>query len=129
MHTLWFELKRSSVDVGVNVGADAGINMKEESTLTKAEMVDRLHMDLGFSKIEARQLAESFFEEIAKTLERGEMVKLSGFGNFVLWQKRARLGRNPKTGVPTTISARQVVTFKPGKKLRSRVRRGRRDAA
>ena len=103
--------------------------MNEQSTLTKAELVRRLHMDLGFSKLEAKRLTESFFEGISKTLEQGEMVKVSGFGNFVLWNKRARLGRNPKTGVPTTISARQVVTFKPGKKLRNRVRRGRRDAS
>lgn len=97
----------------------------EETTLTKAEIVDRLHLDLGFSKLEARELTESFFEEVSKTLERNEIVKLSGFGNFVLWGKRARVGRNPKTGVPTTITARRVVTFKPGKKLRNRVGRGR----
>ncbi len=97
----------------------------EGTTLTKAEIVDRLHLDLGFSKLEARGLAETFFEEVCKTLERNEIVKLSGFGNFVLWSKRARIGRNPKTGVPTTISARRVVTFKPGKKLRGRVARGR----
>jgi len=102
--------------------------VNDDTTLTKAEMVSRLHTDLGFSKLEARSLTESFFEEIGKTLESGEEVKLSGFGNFVLWNKRARLGRNPKTGVPTTISARQVVTFKPGKKLRNRVRRGRSSA-
>lgn len=100
-------------------------SVKEEETLTKAEIVNRLHVDLGFSKLEARRLVESFFEEIAQTLERSEVVKLSGFGNFVLWSKRARIGRNPKTGVPTTITARRVVTFKPGKKLRNRVRRSR----
>lgn len=98
---------------------------KTETTLTKAEIVNRLHVDLGFSKLEARELTESFFEEVAKTLEGNEIVKLSGFGNFVLWRKRARIGRNPKTGVSTTISARRVVTFKPGKKLRNRVGRAR----
>jgi len=111
----------------IDVPGDETVN--EDATLTKAEMVNRLHTDLGFSKLEAKNLTESFFEEISKTLENGEEVKISGFGNFVLWNKRARLGRNPKTGVPTTITARQVVTFKAGKKLRNRVRRGHSDSA
>ena len=98
---------------------------REGTTVTKAELVERLHLDLGFTKLEARRLTESFFEEVSRTLERNEIVKLSGFGNFVLWSKRARIGRNPKTGVPTTITARRVVTFKPGKKLRGRVGHGR----
>ena len=105
-----------------------GDAVSDDSTLTKAEMVSRLHMDLGFSKLEATHLIESFFEEITRTLEAGEEVKLSGFGNFLLWHKGARLGRNPKTGITTTISARQIVSFKPGKKLKSRVRRATRDA-
>ena len=97
----------------------------QDTTLTKAEIINRLHLDLGFSKLEARELTEHFFEEVAKTLEHNEIVKLSGFGNFVLWGKRARIGRNPKTGVAATITARRVVTFKPGKKLRNRVGRER----
>ena len=69
----------------------------------------------------AKDLVDSFFEEIRKTLERGEEVKLSGFGNFELHEKKERPGRNPKTGEAIPISARRVVTFRPGQKLKARV--------
>lgn len=92
-----------------------------ESSLTKAELAERLHEDLGFNKREAKELVDTFFEEIREALEQNEMVKLSGFGNFELRDKRQRPGRNPKTGEEIPITARRVVTFKPGQKLRSRV--------
>jgi|TARA_B100000745_G_scaffold241332_1_gene163787 integration host factor subunit alpha len=89
--------------------------------LTKAEMADKLFTDLNITKKQAKDLVEAFFEQVRASLEQGEQVKLSGFGNFDLRQKRERPGRNPKTGEEIPISARQVVTFKPGQKLKSHV--------
>lgn len=89
--------------------------------LTKADMAERLFDDLGLNKREAKELVEAFFEEIRGSLEIGRQVKLSGFGNFDLRDKNQRPGRNPKTGEEIPISARRVVTFRPGQKLKARV--------
>jgi|SRR5690554_6185790 len=91
------------------------------TTLTKADMAEQLFMELGLNKREAKELVDLFFEEIRLSLENSEPVKISGFGNFELRDKRQRPGRNPKTGEEVPISARRVVTFKPGQKLRERV--------
>jgi integration host factor subunit alpha len=89
--------------------------------LTKADMAERLFEELGLNKREAKELVELFFEEIRGALEHGRQVKLSGFGNFDLRDKNQRPGRNPKTGEEIPISARRVVTFRPGHKLKARV--------
>ncbi len=89
--------------------------------LTKAEMAEHLFDELGLNKREAKDIVEMFFEVIRTALERGEQVKLSGFGNFDLREKKERPGRNPKTGEEIPITARRVVTFRPGQKLKSRV--------
>ena len=89
--------------------------------LTKAEMAEHLFEKLGINKRDAKDLVETFFEEVREALEAGEQVKLSGFGNFDLRQKSERPGRNPKTGEDIPIKARRVVTFRPGQKLKSRV--------
>lgn len=89
--------------------------------LTKAELAEHLFNVLGLNKREAKELVEIFFEEIRRSLERGEPVKLSGFGNFNLRDKKERPGRNPKTGEEIPITARRVVTFRAGHKLKSRV--------
>jgi integration host factor subunit alpha len=89
--------------------------------LTKAQMADRLFDELGLNKREAKEVVEMFFDEVRASLERNEQVKLSGFGNFDLRQKGERPGRNPKTGEEIPISARRVVTFRPGQKLKARV--------
>lgn len=89
--------------------------------LTKAVIADKLFEEVGLNKREAREMVDLFFEEIRSALEKGEQVKLSGFGNFDLRDKKERPGRNPKTGEEIPISARRVVTFKPGQKLRARV--------
>ena len=89
--------------------------------LTKAEMADHLFMERGLNKREAKELVDTFFEEIRLALENNEPVKLSGFGKFELRDKSQRPGRNPKTGEEIPISARRVVTFRPGQKLRDRV--------
>ena len=93
------------------------------SALTKSEMADKLFEELGLNKREAKELVEQFFEEIRICLENNEQVKLSGFGNFDLRDKRQRPGRNPKTGEAIPISARRVVTFRPGQKLKAKVER------
>ncbi|MEW7980603.1 MAG: integration host factor subunit alpha [gamma proteobacterium symbiont of Phacoides pectinatus] len=89
--------------------------------LTKAEMAERLFDELGLNKREAKEMVEMFFEMIRAALEGGSQVKLSGFGNFDLREKKARPGRNPKTGEEIPITARRVVTFRPGQKLKARV--------
>ncbi len=89
--------------------------------LTKADMAERLFNELGLNKREAKEIVELFFEEIRAALESNESVKLSGFGNFDLRDKKERPGRNPKTGEEIPISARRVVTFKPGQKLKQHV--------
>ncbi|MBI3773531.1 MAG: integration host factor subunit alpha [Gammaproteobacteria bacterium] len=89
--------------------------------LTKAEMAEKLFEELGLNKREAKELVEMFFEEVRKALENGRQVKLSGFGNFNLRDKKERPGRNPKTGEEIPITARRVVTFHPGQKLKARV--------
>lgn len=89
--------------------------------LTKIEIAENLVERCGLDKRVAKQFVEQFFEEIRATLERGEEVKLSGFGNFTVRDKKARPGRNPKTGEDVAVSARRVVSFKPGQKLRERV--------
>ena len=91
------------------------------SALTKAELAEKLFEDLGLNKREAKDMVDLFFDEIRDSLSRNEQVKLSGFGNFDLRDKRQRPGRNPKTGEEIPISARRVVTFKPGQKLKVRV--------
>jgi len=89
--------------------------------LTKAEMAEALFQDMGLNKREARELVEMFFEELRIALANGEQVKLSGFGNFDLRDKNRRPGRIPKTGEEIPITARRVVTFRPGQKLKTRV--------
>ena len=89
--------------------------------LTKAEMAEQLFDELGLNKREAKEMVEMFFEIVRGSLENGTQVKLSGFGNFDLREKKQRPGRNPKTGEEIPISARRVVTFRPGQKLKARV--------
>lgn len=89
--------------------------------LTKADMAEKLFEELGLNKREAKDMVEMFFEEVRGSLENGQQVKLSGFGNFDLREKKQRPGRNPKTGEEIPISARRVVTFRPGQKLKARV--------
>ena len=89
--------------------------------LTKAEMAERLFTDVGLNKREAKEFVDAFFESVRDALERGEQVKLSGFGNFDLRFKNQRPGRNPKTGDAVTLSGKYVPHFKPGKELRERV--------
>ena len=90
-------------------------------SLTKAEMAERLFEDVGLNKREAKEFVDAFFDVVTASLEAGNSVKLSSFGNFDLRKKNQRPGRNPKTGLAIPISARRVVTFRPGQKLKARV--------
>jgi integration host factor subunit alpha len=91
------------------------------TTLTKAELADLLFEKVGLNKREAKDMVETFFEEIRNALEKGDTVKLSGFGNFQCREKPKRPGRNPKTGEEMPISARRVVTFHASQKLKAMV--------
>ena len=91
------------------------------TAMTKADIADYLFSTVGLNKREAKDLVEIFFEELRNALETGHQVKLSGFGNFDLRDKRSRPGRNPKTGQEIPITARRVVTFHAGQKLKAKV--------
>ena len=87
--------------------------------MTKADLVNAIYERVGFSKKESARIVELVFEIIKETLEEGDKIKFSGFGNFVIRDKRARIGRNPQTNEEITISARRVLTFKPSQVLRN----------
>ena len=92
--------------------------------MTKADIFDHVLQKLGLPKRECAELVELTFEIIKETLERGETVKMSGFGNFVVRQKRARRGRNPRTGEELEITPRRVLTFKPSLVLKEAMNGG-----
>ncbi len=87
-------------------------------SLTKADIVERIYKDVGFSKVEAIEVVDLMFKIIKETLSHGEKIKLSGFGNFSIRDKATRVGRNPQTGKSMDISARRVLTFKPSQVLK-----------
>jgi integration host factor subunit alpha len=89
--------------------------------MTKAEIVERIYEKVGFSKKEASEVVEAIFEIVKARLENGEKVKISGFGNFVVHQKRPRKGRNPQTGDEIIISGRRVLSFKPSQVLKKTI--------
>lgn len=89
-----------------------------KSTMTKADIVEKVYEKIGFSKKEASELVELVFGELKEKLKAGDKVKISGFGNFVVREKKSRVGRNPQTGDQITISARKVLTFRPSQVLK-----------
>ena len=91
--------------------------------MTKAEIVEKIYEHIGFSKQESIQIVENLFDIMKECLERGEKIKISGYGNFVVRSKRERVGRNPHTGEEIKISARKVLTFKPSQILKNAVNR------
>ena len=92
-------------------------------TLTKANIVDAIHNDLGFPKNRSAELIEILLEQIKSTLEKGEDVLISGFGKFCVKEKRERRGRNPATGEVIMLAPRRVVTFKCSGRLRKKINR------
>lgn len=91
---------------------------QESKTLTKAEVVDSLLNTIGLTRREAKDIVDELLKALTNHLVEGRMVKLPGFGNFVVRSKRARPGRNPRTGEDVVITARKVVVFRPGQKLK-----------
>lgn len=89
------------------------------STMTKADIVERVYQKIGFSKKEASELVELVFGSLKDTLCKGDKVKISGFGNFVVRVKKERTGRNPQTGNQIRITARRVLTFRPSQVLKT----------
>ncbi len=87
-------------------------------TMIKADLVDIISEKVGFTSKECIEIIDQLFDILKETLENGEKIKISGFGNFVVRQKRSRKGRNPQTGEELVISGRRVVTFKPSNVLR-----------
>jgi integration host factor subunit alpha len=89
------------------------------ATVTKADIIESVYEKVGFSKKEAAEIVEMVFDTIKETLERGEKIKISGFGNFLVRDKKSRVGRNPQTGEEIEISARRVLTFRPSQVLKN----------
>src|SRR5512137_2617939 len=93
-------------------------------TMTKADIIESVYEKVGFSKKESAEIVELVFDTMKETLERGEKIKISGFGNFVVRQKRPRIGRNPQTGQEIEITARRVLTFRPSQVLKAALNKG-----
>lgn len=89
------------------------------STVTKADLVEKVYQKIGFSKREASELVDLVFGSLKNVLTEGDNVKISGFGNFIVRQKKERVGRNPQTGQQIKISARRVLTFRPSQVLKA----------
>jgi len=87
--------------------------------MTKADIIESVYEKVGFSKKESAEVVEMVFDTIKETLERGEKIKISGFGNFIVRDKNSRVGRNPQTGKEIEISARRVLTFRPSQVLKN----------
>ncbi len=121
MHSLVSDSYASPDSLDADPESDLLQGGLDTRTLTKAELADLLFERVGLNKREAKDMVETFFEEIRDALERGDMVKLSGFGNFQVRNKPQRPGRNPKTGEEIPIAARRVVTFHASQKLKSMV--------
>ncbi len=91
------------------------------ATVTRSDLADKLREKFGLTSGDAYKLVDVIFEEISESLLNGEEVKFAGFGTFKILEKNARMGRNPKTGEPAVITARNVVTFRPSTEFRTRV--------
>jgi integration host factor subunit alpha len=92
---------------------------KEGAAMTKVDIIENIYEKVGFSKKEVSKIVESVFDIIKETLQTEDKIKISGFGNFVIRNKRARRGRNPQTGSDIEISPRRILTFKPSQVLKA----------
>jgi len=98
--------------------------MRSVGTLTRADLAETINRKLGFSRAESLDMVESILEKMSEALADGQNVKISGFGSFILRDKRERVGRNPKTGVEVPITPRRVMTFRASQLLKERVAKG-----
>jgi integration host factor subunit alpha len=96
-----------------------------DGTLTRADLAESLHRQIGLSRAESSNLVESILNHITDALQKGENVKISGFGSFLLRDKGERVGRNPKTGVEVAIAPRRVLTFRASQTMRERIARAK----
>ena len=99
--------------------------MADGNTLTRADLSERLHRQIGLSRADSANLVEGILTQMTNALSRGENVKVSGFGSFILRDKGERIGRNPKTGIEVPIAPRRVLTFRASQGLRARIAKGR----
>lgn len=95
--------------------------MRSMETLTRADIADAIHRRLGLSRAEALGMVESIIDRMSEALEKGENVKISGFGTFLLRDKNERIGRNPKTGIEVPITPRRVLTFRASQILKDKI--------
>ena len=125
------ESQEGMLETSASTGGSAETTQSQKAlpTLTKAELAEMLFERVGLNKREAKDMVETFFEEIRDALHRGDSVKLSGFGNFQLRDKPQRPGRNPRTGEEIPIAARRVVTFHASQKLKAMVEKAGGDAS
>ena len=100
--------------------------MDQAGTLTRADLAEALHKEIGLSRADSAKIVEQILHEMCSSLSRGENVKISGFGTFVLRDKGERVGRNPKTGEEVPIHPRRVLTFRPSHLMKDRVAAGNR---
>ena len=98
--------------------------MRSAGTLTRADLAETINRKMGFSRAESLDMVEAILEKMCAALSRGENVKISGFGSFVLRDKRERVGRNPKTGIEVPITPRRVLTFRASQLLKERIAKG-----
>lgn len=99
--------------------------MADIGTLTRADLTEKLHRQIGLSRADSSELVEDILDSMSAALSKGENVKVSGFGSFVLRDKSGRIGRNPKTGVEVPIAPRRVLTFRASQTMRERIVKGR----
>lgn len=98
--------------------------MRSVGTLTRSDLAETINRKMGFSRAESLDMVEAILEKMSSALETGENVKISGFGTFVLRDKRERVGRNPKTGIEVPITPRRVLTFRASQLLKERIAKG-----
>ncbi|UUL81966.1 integration host factor subunit alpha [Sphingomonas qomolangmaensis] len=95
--------------------------MDSGGTLTRADLADALHREVGLSRTDSSKMVEDILDHMCDALTKGENVKISGFGSFILRDKGERVGRNPKTGVEVPIAPRRVLTFRASQMMRERI--------
>ncbi|WP_427969892.1 integration host factor subunit alpha [Altererythrobacter sp.] len=98
--------------------------MRSVGTLTRADLAETINRKMGLSRAESLDLVESILDKMSDALANGENVKISGFGSFILRDKRERIGRNPKTGVEVPITPRRVMTFRASQLLKEQIMKG-----
>ena len=98
--------------------------MRSVGTLTRADLAETINRKMGFSRAESLALVEAILARMCEAMSHGQNVKISGFGSFILRDKRERVGRNPKTGVEVPITPRRVMTFRASQKLKDRITKG-----